>query len=213
MATYDIDALKSDLPTAKELAQFVYDRTQIALDLVGKPKEDQYVVAKNALEGKKVPTDFITTDNPYVDKRELIPVDEIKRLPPRSEDLPPIDSRVNFFGATNMPHPFDPQSDKKVQINFWKYDNGLITFQIMGPLEQMAVGERINKFGQTVPEKYTYIDPRTEESVLRRPDGTFTEKGRGLYAYCSGEKGAGIWSMIDKSTMAIAAKNITNPWA
>ena len=44
MATYDIDALKSDLPTAKELAQFVYDRTQIALDLVGKPKEDQYQV-------------------------------------------------------------------------------------------------------------------------------------------------------------------------
>ena len=213
MATYDIEALKVDLPTAKELAQFVYDRTQIALDLVDKSKEDQYVVAKNALEGKKVPAEFITSDNPYVDKRELIPVDEIKKLPPRSEDLPPIDSRVNFFGATNMPHPFDPQSDKKVQINFWKYDNGLITFQIMGPLEQIAVGERINKFGQTVPEKYTYIDPRTEETVLRRPDGTFTEKGRGLYAYCSGEKGAGIWSMIDKSTMAIAAKNITNPWA
>jgi len=213
MATYDIDALKSDLPTAKELAQFVYDRTQIALDLVGKPKEDQYQVAKNALEGKKVPADYITNDNPYVDKRELIPVDEIKKLPPRSEDLPPIESRVNFFGATNMPHPFDPQSDKKVQINFWKYDSGLITFQIMGPLEQIAVGERINKFGQTVPEKYSYIDPRTEESVLRRPDGTFTEKGRGLYAFCSGEKGAGIWSMIDKSTMAIAAKNITNPWA
>lgn len=213
MATYDIDALKSDLPTAKELAQFVYDRTQIALDLVGKPKEDQYQVAKNALEGKKVPADYITNDNPYVDKRELIPVDEIKKLPPRSEDLPPIESRVNFFGATNMPHPFDPQSDKKVQINFWKYDSGLITFQIMGPLEQVAIGERINKFGQTVPEKYSYTDPRTEESVLRRPDGTFTEKGRGLYAFCSGEKGAGIWSMIDKSTMAIAAKNITNPWA
>jgi hypothetical protein len=213
MATYDIDALKSDLPTAKELAQFVYDRTQIALDLVGKPKEDQYQVAKNALEGKKVPAEYITGDNPYVDKRELIPVDEIKKLPPRSSDLPPIESRVNFFGATNMPHPFDPQSDKKVQINFWKYDNGLITYQIMGPLEQIAEGERINKFGQTVPEKYSYIDPRTEESVLRRPDGTFTEKGRGLYAYCSGEKGAGIWSMIDKSTMAIAAKNITNPWA
>jgi len=213
MATYDIDALKSDLPTAKELAQFVYDRTQIALDLVGKPKEDQYQVAKNALEGKKVPAEYITGDNPYVDKRELIPVDEVKKLPPRSSDLPPIESRVNFFGATNMPHPFDPQSDKKVQINFWKYDNGLITYQIMGPLEQIAEGERINKFGQTVPEKYSYIDPRTEESVLRRPDGTFTEKGRGLYAYCSGEKGAGIWSMIDKSTMAIAAKNITNPWA
>ena len=52
MATYDIDALKEDLPTAKDLAQFVYDKTQIALDLVGKSKEDQYQVARNALEGK-----------------------------------------------------------------------------------------------------------------------------------------------------------------
>jgi hypothetical protein len=58
MATYDIDALKEDLPTAKDLAQFVYDKTQIALDLVGKPKEDQYQVAKNALEGKKVHAEF-----------------------------------------------------------------------------------------------------------------------------------------------------------
>jgi hypothetical protein len=64
-----------------------------------------------------------------------------------------------------------------------------------------------------VPEKYSWIDPRTSELVLRRPDGTFTDKGRGLYAYCSGEKGAGIWNMIDKSTKAIAAKNIANPWA
>ena len=35
MATYDIEALKADLPTAKDLAQFVYDRTQLALDLIG----------------------------------------------------------------------------------------------------------------------------------------------------------------------------------
>lgn len=213
MATYDIDALKSDLPTAKDLAQFVYDRTQIALDLIGKPKDEQYQVAKNALEGKKVPNDYLTQDNPYVDKRELIPEDPIRKLPPRSEDLPPIDSRVNFFGATNMPHPFDPQSDKKVQINFWKYDNGLITFAVAGPIEKVAIGSRINKYGQTVPEKYSWIDPRTEEQVLRRPDGTFTERGRGLFAYCSGEKGAGIWARIDKSTQAIAAKNIANPWA
>lgn len=213
MATYDIEALKSDLPTAKELAQFVYDRTQIALDLIGKPKDEQYQVAKNALEGKKVPSEYVTTDNPYVDKRELVPVDELRKLPPRDEDLPSVENRVNFFGAFNMPHPFDPQSDKKVQINFWKYDNGLITYQIMGPLEQVAVGSRVNKYGQTVPEKYSWIDPRTSELVLRRPDGTFTDKGRGLYAYCSGEKGAGIWNMIDKSTKAIAAKNIANPWA
>ena len=153
MATYDIEALKADLPTAKELAQFVYDRTQIALDLIGKPKDEQYQVAKNALEGKKVPAEYTTDENPYVDRKEIIPVDPIRELPPREKDLPDIDSRVHFFGATNMPHPHDPQSDRKVQINFWKYDNGTLTYQIMGPLEQLAVGERMNKFGQIQPEK------------------------------------------------------------
>lgn len=63
MATYDIEALKADLPTAKDLAQFVYDRTQISLDLIGKSKEDQYIVAKNALEGKKIPAEYITDEN------------------------------------------------------------------------------------------------------------------------------------------------------
>jgi len=213
MATYDIEALKADLPTAKELAQFVYDKTQISLDLIGKPKEDQYQVAKNALEGKKIPSDYATDLNPYIDKKELIPMDELKPMPPRPADLPDQGSQVHFFGATNMPHPSDPQSDRKVQINFRKYDNGTITYQIMGPIEQQAVGERINKFGQVVPEKYTWLDPRTEETVLRRPDGTYTEKGRGLYAYCVGEKGAGIWSLIDRETLNIAQKNVTNPWA
>ena len=213
MATYDIDALKADLPTAKELAQFVYDKVGVSLDLIGKPKEEQYVVAKNALEGKKIPTEFKTDDNPYVDKRELIPVDEVAKMPKRSDDLPDIESMVHFFGATNMPHPFDPQSDKKVQIHFRKYDNGVITYQIAGPLEQIEVGSRINKYGQTQPERISWIDPRTPEELLRRPDGTFTEKGRGLYLYCTGEKGSGIWRFIDKDIASVSEKNITNPWA
>jgi hypothetical protein len=213
MATYDVEALKADLPTAKELAQFVYDKTQIALDLIGKPKEEQYLVAKNALEGKKIPTEYQTDENPYIDRKELIPVDEMKKIPPRSEDLPPIDSRIHFFGATNMPHPLDPQSDRKVMINFWKYDNGIITYEISGPIEQVAIGSRINKFGQTQPEKFSWIDPRTEEIVLRRQDGSYTEKGRGIYSYCIGEKGAGIWPLIDKDIISFTEKNIANPWA
>lgn len=213
MATYDIEALKADLPTAKDLAQFVYDKVGISLDLIGKPKEDQYMVARNALEGKKVPENFLTDLNPYIDRKELIPVDEKKTIPPRGADLPHPDSQVHFFGATNMPHPTDPQSDRKVQINFRKYDNGVITYQVTGPIEQIAVGERINKFGQKQPEKYSWLDPRTEEIILRRADGTFTEKGRGLYAYCVGEKGGGIWSLIDRNLMNIAEKNVTNPWA
>ena len=213
MAMYDIDALKADLPTAKELAQFVYDKTEIALDLIGKPKEEQYVVAKNALEGKKVPSEYLTNQNPYVDKKETIPTDPLAKVPERDKDLPDIGSRVHFFGATNMPHPQDPQSDKKVEISFRKYDNGAITYQIMGPVEQVAVGERMNKFGQLQPERYSWIDPRTPETLMRRPDGTYTEKGRGLYLYCSGEKGAGIWGLIDRDMTKIAQKNITDPWA
>ena len=213
MATYDIEALKADLPTAKELAQFVYDRTQISLDLIGKSKEDQYVVAKNALEGKKVPAEYITDENPYVDRKEQIPVDEVRKLPPRSTDLPPEDALVHFFGATNMPHPLDPQSDKKVGINFKKYNNGLITYQVMGPLEQIAVGTKVNRYGQEVPERYSWIDPRTEELVMRNPDGTFTQRGQGLYTFLIGEKGGGIWGLIDKDMVRATAKNIADPWA
>jgi len=213
MATYDIDALKEDLPTAKDLAQFVYDKTQIALDLIGKPKEDQYQVAKNALEGRKIPSEYVTDVNPYIDKRELIPEDDLPPLPERSADLPNIDSQIHYFGATNMPHPSNPQSDEKVAIDFRKYDNGTVTFQIVGPVFQVAVGERLNKFGQRVPEKYTWNDPRTGETLMKRPDGTFTERGRKLFQYCSGEKGGGIWGLIDRDLTSISSKNIVDPWA
>jgi hypothetical protein len=213
MATYDIDSLKEDLPTAKELAQFVYDKTGVSLDLLGKKKEEQYIVAKNALEGKKVPSEYATDDNPYVDKKDQIPCDPVRSLPKRSMDLPDESSMVHFFGATNMPHPLDPQSDKKVGINFKKYDNGSITYQVMGPLEQVPVGQKVNKYGQTIPEKYSWIDPRTEELLMRRPDGTFTEKGRGLYTYLVGEKGGGVWSLIDRNITSISQKNIADPWA
>ena len=215
MATYDIEALKADLPTAKELAQFVFDKTNgaISLDLIGKPKDDQYQVAKNALEGKKVPSEFLTGENPYMDKKDEIPEDPLRVMPPRDPNLPSEDAQVHFFGATNMPHPLDPQSDKKVYIEFRKYENGLITYTITGPIEQVAVGEKKNRYGQTVPEKYTWIDPRTPETVMRNADGTFTKEGRGLHTYCVGEKGSGIWSMIDRDMVTVTAKNIANPWA
>jgi len=213
MATYDIAALKADLPNARELAQFVYDKTQIALDLIGKPKDEQYIAAKSALEGKEVHKNFLTDENPYIDKKELIPRDEIKADPGRDKDCPTEDSRVHYYLATNMPHPFDPQSDKKVHIDFWKYENGVITYKINGPLEEVAIGSRINKFGQSQPEKYSWIDPRTAESILMRSDGTFTPKGRGLHTYCIGEKGAGIWNLIDKDIVSIDSKNITDPWS
>ena len=214
MEVYDIEALKEDLPTAKELSQFVYDKTGVALDLVGKPKQEQYLAAKNALEGKKVPSEFITDENPYVDKKDIIPIDEKKPFPPpRSEKLPPEETEIHHFNATNMPHPLDPQSDKKVYIEFRKYENGLITYTITGPVEKIPYGEKKNRYGQSVPEKYVWIDPRTPEMVMRNVDGTFTKEGRGLHTYCVGEKGSGIWSMIDRDMVTVTEKNIANPWA
>ena len=215
MATYDIASLKEDLPTAKELAQFVYDKTDglISLDLIGKPKEEQYIVAKNALEGKKVPAEYLTGFNPYVEKKDTIPEDPLRKMPKRSIDLPDEDAQIHYFGATNMPHPLDPQSDKKVYIDFRKYENGLITYQIVGPIEKVPFGEKLNKYGQTVPEKYSWIDPRTEERVLRNPDGTFSKEGRGVHTFLIGEKGGGVWNMIDKDIVSISAKNIADPWA
>jgi hypothetical protein len=112
-----------------------------------------------------------------------------------------------------MPHPLDPQSDRKVGINFKKYFDGTITYQVMGPLEQQAVGSRINKYGQNVPEKYTWLDPRTEELVMRYPNGTFSKTGQGLYTYLVGEKGAGIWPLIDRDIVSATSKNIADPWA
>ena len=213
MASYDIAALKADLPNAKELAQFVFDKVQVNLDLVGKPKDLQYVTAKAALEGKEVPPEFLTDLNPYVDKKELIPRDEIKPEPGRDKDCPPEDAQVSYFLATNMPHPSNPQSEEKVAIGFRKYENGAITFKIEGPIKEVAEGVRINKYGQPQPEKITYLDPRTTETLLRRPDGTITQRGRGLHTYCNGEKGSGIWVLIDKDIVSIDAKNITDPWA
>lgn len=213
MATYDIDALKADLPTAKELAQFVYDKTNVSLDLIGKPKEEQYTVAKNVLEGKKIPAEYLTDENPWVDKKDAIPEDPLPKLPKRNIDLPEPEAQVHYFGATNMPHPLDPQSDKKVYIDFRKYENGLITYQITGPVEQVAVGEKINKYGQKVPEKYSWIDPRTEERILRNPDGTYTKEGRGVHTFLIGEKGGGVWNLIDRDIVSISAKNIADPWA
>ena len=187
MATYDIDALKADLPTAKELAQFVFDKTNgaISLDLIGKPKEDQYQVAKNALEGRKVHSEFLTGENPYMDKKDEIPEDPLRELPPRDPSLPSPDAQVHFFGATNMPHPLDPQSDRKVGINFKKYFDGTITYQVMGPLEQVAVGSRINKFGQNVPEKYVWVDPRQGEQIIQDTNGRITPIGTRLKNFMS----------------------------
>jgi len=48
---------------------------------------------------------------------------------------------------------------------------------------------------------------------MRRVDGSYTEQGRKLHTYCVGEKGAGIWNLIDRDMVSVNFKNIADPWA
>jgi hypothetical protein len=49
--------------------------------------------------------------------------------------------------------------------------------------------------------------------VLRNPDGTYTKEGRGVHTFLIGEKGGGVWTLIDRDIVSISAKNIADPWA
>ena len=218
MATYDIDALKADLPTAKELARYVYDKTGMALDLIGKPKDDQYLAAKNALEGKKVPAEFITDDNPYVEKSDLIPEDPLKEVPAKPKDLIGL-NEVTRFGTNTFPHPHPEwkAQDVKAQVVFRKYDNGIITYEILGPIAKVPVGQKINKFGAKVPEKLTWIDPRTGEQIVRKADGNYTPIGTRLRAFMIKQKvnKSNQWdTWIDRDfIISDGATNENDPWA
>ena len=71
---------------------------------------------------------------------------------------------------------------------FRKYTNNVITYEVLGPVAPRAVGERVNKFGKTVPEKYTWVDPRTGEQVIRTESGMLTPLGTRLKMYMQRQK-------------------------
>ena len=71
---------------------------------------------------------------------------------------------------------------------FRKYVNNVITYEIIGPVAVRAVGVRINKFGKEVPEKYTWVDPRTGEQIIRDINGRYTPMGTRLRAAMTKQK-------------------------
>jgi hypothetical protein len=210
-STWDIGALREDLPTAKELAQFVYNRTGIALDLVGKSKEIQYKVAVDVLDGKPAPKEFITKENPFVDKTDIIPTEELRAVPARDAKLPDVGSHFHIFTATNLPHPENPQSDDKVNVTFRKYACGTISYEVVGPIELKPVGVKLNKYGKEVPEQFVWSDTRTGEQVLQRPDGTLpTKRAQGLKVFMEGTYKA--WHLVDRPLANAMQKALDNPW-
>ena len=178
---FDLDGLMTDFPTARELEQFVYDQTGYVLNLKGRSNKFKYQTAMDVLNGQTPDSVLVGNENPYLDKNDVIPQEPMRELPPQ-----PIEVRgmplVTQFMSKSFPHP-DPDwkaSGQKCDVVFKKYVNNVITYEILGPVAQRAVGIRINKFGKEVPEKYVWVDPRQGEQVIRDSRGMLTQMGSRL---------------------------------
>jgi hypothetical protein len=181
---YDLEGLMTDFPTAKELEKFVFDQTGYVLNLKGRSNKFKYSTAMDVLNGAAPDEYLLGTENPYLDKNDLIPIDTIKTVPPIPMDVDGA-AVVTRFDSRAFPHP-DPDwkaSGQKCDVVFKKYTNNVITYEVIGPISTRPVGTRINKFGKEVPEKYEWVDPRTGEQVIRNANGMFTPLGTRLRGF------------------------------
>ena len=216
-ADFDLEGLMTDFPTATDLERFVYDQTGIVLNLKGRANKLKYQTAMDVLNGKNIESKFIGTENPYIDRTELVPIDPIKDKPARDVSLPPVNETQNLFISNHVPHPdFEARAqDKKVSVMFRKYKSGEISYEILGPLEQRPFGEKIDKFGRTRPEVIKWVDPRTGEQVIVREDGSMTPQGRKLRAMMQTFKvnKSNHWdTWIDREFVSLNDTVASNPW-
>lgn len=214
---FDLEGLMTDFPTAKELERFVFDETGIVLNLKGRANKLKYQIAMDVLNGDDVDPVFLGQNNPYIDKTELVPVEELKPKPERDKTLPARSQMQNSFYCPMIPHPDDDMraQDKKVHMVFRKYDNGMISYEIQGPLEQIPHGEKINKYGKIVPEIIKWVDPRTGEQVVMREDGTLTQQGKRLRALMQTKRvnKTNQWDVwIDREFLSVDDSVLNNVW-
>lgn len=215
---YDLDGLMTDFPTARELEKFVFDETGIVLNLKGRANKLKYQVAMDVLNGAEPAPEFIGSENPYLDKNDLVPVEAVRILPPKDPAIPDHSEVQNIFHSRFVPHP-DPAmraNDAKVTVCFRKYVNGMITYEVEGPMEQRAQGEKIDKYGRTRPEIYTWVDPRTPEQIIVRADGSVTPVGTRLKALMQSQRvnDSNVWdTWIDREFVSINQAALDNPWA
>ena len=214
---YDIEGLMSDFPTATELSKFVYDQTGVVLNLKGRSNNFKYKTALDTLNGIVPPAAFVGTENPYLDKNELIPTEPLKVLPPRSQEILDAGIEVNRFGTSLLehPHPEWKAQDVKCQTVFRKYENGLITFEVLGPIAQIAVGTRINKYGTPQPEKIVWVDPRQGEQVVLTANGKLTPVGAWLKTKMKSQRvnKSNQWdTWIDRDFIIHDSNSLSNPW-
>jgi hypothetical protein len=216
-AEYDLEGLMTDFPTAKELERFVFDETGIVLNLKGRANKLKYQVAMDALNGVEIDPKFTGENNPYIDKAEMIPEEPLKEVPARDPNLPDRSQVQNMFYSPIVPHPDENEraQDKKVHMMFRKYKNGMISYEIMGPLEQRPHGSKIDKYGRERPEIIKWVDPRTGEQVVVREDGTLTPQGkrlRGMMMTFKVNK-SNQWEVwVDREFISLDSSVANNPW-
>ena len=214
---FDLDGLMTDFPTATELQKFVYDRTGVVLDVKGRANKLKYQIAMDVLNGGDAPAEFVGNQNPYLDRNELIPEEELKVVPAPPREVQGV-TEVTRYVASNFPHP-DPEwqaMDIKATVIFRKYVNDVITYEIIGPIAKREVGTKINKFGVKQPEKIVWIDPRTGEQIIRRETGQLTPLGTRLQAHMKRQKvnKTNAWDLwIDRDFVMGDGFINDNPWA
>jgi hypothetical protein len=214
---YDLEGLMNDFPTATELERFVYDQTGYTLNLKGRAQKLKYQVAMDVLNGVEVDAKFTNGDNPYIDRADLVPVEDLRDPAPRDPSLPGEDELQNQFYTPFIPHP-DPEyraRNKKVHTVFKKYKNGMISYEVIGPIEPKAIGEKMDKFGKIRPELMSWVDPRTGEQVVVRKDGTMTPQGRNLRAIMQTLRvnNTNHWEMwVNRDFVNMEDGELRNPW-
>jgi hypothetical protein len=216
-ADFDIDGLMTDFPTAKELERFVFDETGVVLNLKGRANKLKYQVAMDVLNGQEVDPKFLGGDNPYIDRTELVPVEDLKEPPARDTTLPERNQMQNIFVSNVIPHTdFEARmQDKKISVYFRKYKSGEISYEIVGPIEQRPHGVKLDKYGRERPEIIKWVDPRSGEQVVVRGDGTLTPQGRKLRALMQSFKvnNSNQWdTWIDREFISLTDNLVTNVW-
>ena len=147
----------------------------------------------------------------------MVPVEDLKPAPARDAQLPDHTHIQNQFVSRLVPHP-DPDfrsQGRKVDCLFRKYKNGMISYEVLGPIDQRPEGEKMDKFGRMRPEIIRWIDPRTGEQVMVRADGTLSAMGRNLRALMQRQKfnNSNFWEVfVDREFADMLGGELNNPW-
>lgn len=137
-------------------------------------------------------------------------------MPERDSRLPDPTSLAHTFFTAQLPHPDSESRSRKqhVDVQFRKYRNGMISYEILGPLEPRPEGKKLDKYGKERPEVIRWLDPRTGEQLVKLPSGELTEMGIRLKAQFEtvGSPLNGMWPRIDRSVASVDRSILADVW-